>query len=102
MSVAGTYDCTTTTPLGDQKGVLTVVPSDDGTSFTGGLSNDMMGSMDIESGSIDGNTLNWQMKMTSPMPMDLDCQAIIDGGQLTGTVKAGAFGTMTLTGKRRN
>jgi hypothetical protein len=100
MSVAGTYDCVVKTPMGDQKAAFTVTPSDDGTSFSGGLSSDMMGSMDIESGSIDGSTLSWQMKMTVPMPMDLDCQATIDGDQLTGSVNAGAFGSMALTGQR--
>jgi hypothetical protein len=102
MSVGGTYDCTTKTPLGDQKGVLTVVPNEDGASFSGGLSSDMMGSMDIENGTIDGNTLSWKMKMTVPMPMDLDCTATVDGDQLTGSVNAGAFGSMALTGQRRS
>jgi len=100
MSVAGTYDCITKTPLGDQKGTLTIVPSDDGASFNGGLTSDMMGSMDIENGSIDGNTLSWKMKMTVPMPMDLDCSATVDGDQVTGSVNAGAFGSMELTGQR--
>ncbi len=100
MSVAGTYDCIVKTPMGDQKAALTIVPSDDGTSFSGGLSSDMMGSMDIENGSIGGNTLSWKMKMTSPMPMDLDCEVSVDGDNLTGSIKAGAFGSMGLTGTR--
>ena len=101
MSVAGTYDCIVKTPMGDQKGTLTVNPGADGASFSGGLSSDMMGSMDIASGSISGNTLSWQMKMTVPMPMDLDCEATIAGDALTGAIKAGAFGSMALTGTRR-
>jgi len=87
--------------MGDQKATFTVTPSDDGASFSGGLSSDMMGSMDIAGGSISGNTLSWQMKMTVPMPMDLDCEATIDGDQLTGSVKAGMFGSMALSGTRR-
>jgi len=101
MSVAGTYDCVVKTPMGDQKGVLTVVPSDDGASFSGGLSSDMMGSMDIAGGTVSGDTISWQMKMTVPMPMDLDCTATVGGDQLTGSIKAGAFGSMALTGTRR-
>jgi hypothetical protein len=62
----------------------------------------MMGSMDIANGSINDNTISWKMKMTVPMPMDLDCTATIDGDQLTGSVNAGAFGSMALTGQRRS
>ena len=35
MSVAGTYDTVVKSPMGDQKGTLTVVTGDDGNSFTG-------------------------------------------------------------------
>ncbi len=35
MSVAGTYDCVTKSPMGDQKSTFTVVPGDDGKTFTG-------------------------------------------------------------------
>ena len=96
MSVAGTYDCVTKSPMGDQKSTFTVVPGDDGTTFTGA-----MGSMDVEDGKIDGNTLTWKMNMTVPMPMTLDCDATIDGDQLVGNVNAGAFGSMAMTGERK-
>jgi hypothetical protein len=100
MSVAGTYDCVTNTPLGRQKGVLTVTPGD-GDSFAGHISGDL-GAMDIRDGRIDGQTLRWSMKMTSPMPMDLDCTATVEGDAITGVVKAGMFGSMELTGTRRS
>lgn len=99
MSVAGTYDCVTNTPLGRQKGVLTIVPGTDD-SFTGNITGDL-GSMDITDGRISGQTLTWSMKMTSPMPMGLDCKATVDGDQLTGQIKAGMFGSMELTGTRQ-
>lgn len=99
MPVAGTYDCVTKTPLGPQKGVLTVVPGE-GDSFTGTISGDL-GQMDIRNGRISGDTLIWQMKMTMPMPIDLDCSATVAGDALTGTVKAGMFGTMEITGTRQ-
>jgi len=99
MSVAGTYDCVTNTPLGRQKGVLTIIPGD-GDSFTGNITGDL-GSMDVANGRVAGQTLTWSMKMTSPMPMDLDCSATVEGDALTGTVKAGMFGSMELTGTRR-
>ena len=100
MSVAGTYDCITKTPMGDQKGVFTVVPGD-GNSFTGSIAGDM-GTMEVKDGAIDGNTLTWKMDMTVPMPMELEGEASVDGSQLTGSVKAGAFGSMQLSGQRRD
>lgn len=99
MSVAGTYDCVTNTPLGRQKGVLTIVPGEGGT-FSGNITGDL-GAMDITDGRVDGDTLSWSMRMTVPMPMDLDCKASIAGDALTGTIKAGMFGSMELTGTRR-
>ncbi|PNU02951.1 hypothetical protein [Novosphingobium guangzhouense] len=100
MSVAGIYDCVTNTPLGRQKGVLTIVPQA-GDTFTGHISGDL-GAMDVENGRVAGQTLIWSMKMTMPMPMNLDCTATVEGDALTGTVKAGMFGTMELTGTRRS
>lgn len=99
MSVAGTFNCVTNTPLGRQKGVLTIVPGE-GDSFTGNITGDL-GSMDINDGRIEGQRLTWSMKMTSPMPMNLDCKATVEGDELTGTIKAGMFGSMELTGTRQ-
>ncbi|NNC52067.1 MAG: hypothetical protein HKO08_03385 [Erythrobacter sp.] len=100
MSVAGTYDTVVKSPMGDQKGTFTVVPGDDGNTFTGSMAGGM-GSMDVKDGKIDGNELIWAMDMTVPMPMTLNCKATVDGDQLTGTVNAGAFGDMALTGERQ-
>ena len=100
MSVAGTYDTVVKSPMGDQKGTFTVVPGDDGNTFTGSMAGGM-GSMDIENGTIDGDKLSWKMNMTVPMPMTLDCEATVNGDQLTGAVNAGAFGSMPLTGQRQ-
>lgn len=97
MSVAGSYTCVTKTPMGDQTSTLTIIPTGD--SFTG-TNVGQMGSMDVEGGKVEGNTLTWQMKMTVPMPMTLDCKATIDGDTLTGTVTAGMFGTFPMEGKR--
>lgn len=99
MTVAGTYDIVTKTPMGEQKGKFTVVDGGDGT-FSGNVSNDMMGSMAIEGGKIDGNRLTWKMAMKVPMPMDLDCEATVDGDAITGKVTAGVFGSMELSGTR--
>ena len=100
MSVAGTYETVVKSPMGDQKGTFTVIPGDDGNTFTGSMAGGM-GSMDVKDGKINGNELTWAMDMTVPMPMTLNCKATVDGDQLTGTVNAGAFGDMALTGERQ-
>ncbi|ABC62375.1 hypothetical protein [Erythrobacter litoralis] len=100
MSVAGTYNTVVKSPMGDQSGTFTVVPGDDGDTFTGSMAGGM-GSMDVENGKIDGNKLTWDMNMTVPMPMKLECEATVEGDQLTGNVNAGAFGAMPLTGERQ-
>lgn len=100
MSVAGTYDTVVKSPMGDQKGTFTVVPGDDGNTFTGSMAGGM-GSMDVKDGKINGDELTWVMDMTVPMPMTLNCKANVNGDQLTGTVNAGAFGDMALTGERQ-
>ena len=99
MSVAGTYDTVVKSPMGDQKGTFTVVPGDDGNTFTGSMAGGM-GSMDVKDGKIDGDTLTWKMNMVVPMPMTLDCEATIADGTLTGNVNAGAFGAMPLSGEK--
>ncbi len=97
MSLDGNYECITKSPMGDQKSTLTV--KTDGNTWTGQNAG-AMGSLDVEDGVVDGNTLRWKMQMKVPMPMTLTCEATVDGDVLTGTVNAGAFGSMAMTGKR--
>jgi hypothetical protein len=99
MSVAGSYDCVTKTPMGDQKSVFTVVDNGDGT-FSGTNAGGT-GTLQIENGKIDGNNLTWTMNMTVPMPMKLEGSATVDGDQLTGSINAGAFGAMPMSGTRQ-
>ena len=98
MSVDGSYDCVTKSPMGDQKSVFTV--KSDGDSFTGSNAG-AMGALDVQNGKVDGNTLTWKMDMTVPMPMTLEASATVDGDNISGDVKAGAFGSMALSGCRK-
>ena len=98
MALDGNYDCITKSPLGDQKSVFTVTTTGD--TFTGQNAG-TMGSMDVEDGKVDGNKLTWVMNMKVPMPMTLTCEATVDGDTLTGTVNAGAFGSMAMSGTRQ-
>jgi hypothetical protein len=97
-AVDGVYDCTTKTPMGDQAGVFTVVSS--GSSFHGNIAG-ALGAMDVKDGKVDGTSLTWKMDMTMPMPMTLECEAVVEGDMLTGTIQLGAFGAAAMTGKRR-
>jgi hypothetical protein len=97
MSVAGSYTCVTKTPMGDQTSTVTIVV--DGDTFTG-TNSGPMGSLTLENGKVDGNRLTWKMQMTSPMPMTLEGDATVDGDTLTGSVKAGPFGSFPMNGTR--
>jgi hypothetical protein len=98
MSVSGTYEIVTKTPMGDQKG--TFIVNANGDSFTGSVASAMMGTMEVTDGKVAGNTLTWKMDMKVPMPMTLEGTATVDGDAITGDVKAGAFGSMALSGTR--
>ena len=97
-NVSGAYDVTIKSPMGDQKSVFTVNAAGD--SFTGNVAG-ALGSMDVEDGKVDGNTLSWKMQLKVPMPMSLDCTATVDGDSITGSVNAGAFGAMPMSGTRQ-
>lgn len=98
MSIDGSYDCVTKSPMGDQASVVTIVT--DGDTFTG-KNEGSMGSMELEDGKIDGDTLTWVMNMTVPMPMKLEGTATVVDGVLTGSVNAGAFGEMAMSGTKK-
>ena len=73
-AVDGDWEVTVKSPMGDQKSVLTI--NSNGDSFTGKM-------------------------IPVPMPMTLDCTATVDGDSITGEVKAGAFGSMPVSGTRK-
>jgi hypothetical protein len=96
-NVSGNWNTMVKSPMGDQSGVLTVDSSGD--SFTGSWAA-AMGTDAVKNGKVDGATLTWQVDVTVPMPMTLDCKATVSGDAMTGTVTAGAFGSFPLTGTR--
>ena len=93
--VDGDWDCITKSPLGEQKSVFTV--RSNGDTFTGQQAG-AMGSLDVVDGKVDGNKLAWSANITSPMPMTLDFTGNVEGDKITGSVKAGAFGSFPFTG----
>mgnify|MGYP001297304224 CR=1 FL=1 len=65
MAVNGKWNLTIKTPMGEQKGLLTLEQSGD--ALTGQMSG-AMGAVTIENGKVEGDTLKWNAKVTSPMP----------------------------------
>jgi hypothetical protein len=96
-NIDGSWKTETSSPMGDQEGVLTVMTS--GTTVTGNWVNPM-GTSEIKDGHVTGDTLTWKTDILVPMPMTLDCKATVTGNTMSGTVTAGAFGTFPLTGTR--
>lgn len=97
MSADGTWKTTMNTPMGAQNGTLTLAT--DGGTLTGKLSGPQ-GEIDISDGTVDGNQLAWKADITSPMPMTLEFSATVDGDNISGDVKLGAFGNATFSGTR--
>ena len=96
MSADGNWKITLNTPMGAQ--VITAKITTSGDTFTGTAAGPI-GDQTIE-GAVVGDTLTWSTKITQPMPMTLDFAAKVDGDNMTGNVKLGAFGSATMTGER--
>lgn len=98
MAIDGKWEITINSPLGAQKANLELKA--DGGTLTGSQSA-AQGSGPLENGKIDGNTATWSAKITSPMPMTLDFTGTVDGDKISGSVKAGAFGSFPFSGTRQ-
>ncbi len=94
MSVAGTYKITINSPMGAQEASLTL--NDDGTGNMSGA----QGSQDLDEVTIDGNAASWSTEIQQPMPMKLEFTATVDGDDISGDVKAGAFGSFPFSGSK--
>ena len=97
MSADGTWNVTLNTPMGAQAGTLELAT--DGNTLTGTMSGPQ-GSMDLQNGTADGDSLSWTVNMTQPMPITIEATATVDGDEISGEAKLGAFGTATFSGSR--
>ena len=97
MAVDGKWEIVINSPLGAQKAQLEFKA--DGAGLTGSQQA-AQGSGPLENGKIDGNAVSWSAKITSPMPMTLDFAGTVEGDKLSGSVKAGSFGSFPFTGTR--
>ena len=97
MSADGTWNVTLNTPMGAQAGTLELAT--DGNTLTGTMSGPQ-GSMELENGTAYGDSLSWTVNMTQPMPITIEATATVDGDEISGEAKLGAFGTATFSGSR--
>jgi hypothetical protein len=97
MAVDGKWEIIINSPLGAQKAQLDLASN--GGTLTGSQQA-AQGSGPLENGKIDGNNVSWSAKITSPMPMTLDFAGTVDGDKLSGSVKAGSFGSFPFSGTR--
>jgi hypothetical protein len=97
MAVDGKWEITINSPLGAQKAVLDFATN--GASLTG-TQTAQQGSGPLENGKVDGNNLSWSAKITNPLPLTLDFAGTVEGDKLSGSVKAGSFGSFPFSGNR--
>jgi len=97
MSVDGTWNVVVKSPMGDQPSTLTLAA--DGATLTGTAS--AQGNTNpIANGKVDGDTVSWSNSITTPFPMTLEFSGKVDGDSLSGSVKAGSFGSFPFAGTR--
>ena len=97
MSADGTWKITVQTPMGAQSS--TVELSTDG----GGLAGTQSGNGEsgaIYDASIDGDDATWKVDITRPLALTVTFTAKIDGDTISGTARAGAFGSSSFSGTR--
>ena len=97
MAVDGKWEIVINSPLGAQKAQLDLATKDGALT---GSQQAAQGSGPLENGKVDGNAVSWSAKITSPMPMTLDFTGTVEGDKLSGSVKAGSFGSFPFSGTR--
>lgn len=93
----GVWNTVTNTPMGAQNATLTLAT--DGDTLTGNMVSPQ-GTIDIEDGVVDGDSLSWKANITSPMAMTLEFSATVNGDEISGNVQLGVFGSATFSGTR--
>ena len=98
MSIAGTYEVTVKTPVGEQNGLLTLIV--EGNSLNGTLVNPK-GSSDFAGGTVNGNEVQFTTKIKTPMgKLKAQVTGKVEGDTFTGTAKL-PLGSAQITGSRK-
>ena len=97
MSVDGNWNITVQSPMGAQPSTLSLKA--EGATLTGTQSA-QGNTANIANGKVDGDTISWSAAITSPMPMTLEFTGVVSGDSVSGSCKAGAFGSFPFSGTR--
>ena len=97
MSVHEHWDITVDTPVGQQRGSLELRVTE--AACTGRLYSEA-GELALHNGTAQDNELSWELQLSRPIPMTIECQARIHGDTIQGTAMVAAFGDITFTGTR--
>ena len=98
MTVDGTYKIEIDTPMGKQEATLTL--KTEGAKLSG-TTDSMLGKADFSGGTVTGDTFAFSMEISSPMgSMKLDYTGQVSGDDVSGSIKAGDFGSSPFSGKR--
>jgi hypothetical protein len=94
--VQGRWNITIDTPMGQRSGVLELQVQ--GKSLNGSLS-DGEHHVAITDGTVDGNRLKWQAKITKPMRLSFKFTAVVQGDHISGAARH-MLGNATFSGTR--
>ena len=97
MSLAGSFQVTINSPLGDREATRNRDVTDEVVS--GSLhSDDVL--QNFSGGAVNGNEVSWEMDLTRPIPLHLICTATVKGDSISGVMRLGAFGDANFSGTR--
>ena len=95
--ITGSWECSVDTPVGPRTFLVQLNPS--GNQFQARVKGNF-GEMDITDGKLDGDVMTWSMAIKSPLPLNLNCTAVVSDDVMNGSVSAGVFGKYPLKGAR--
>ena len=82
MTIDGTYEVNIKAPTGPQP--MTIELRTSGDELQGWVSEGTQ-TLDLLEPTFTGNTVSFKLKVTTPMPLTLSCEATIEGDTITGT-----------------
>lgn len=97
MAVDGTWNVTINSPMGAQKSTVTLRAEGEKLTGTGSGPD---GVKDITDGKVSGNDVSWKVAINTPFPMTLEFSGVVAGDAISGSVKAGTFGSFPFAGGR--
>jgi carbon-monoxide dehydrogenase large subunit len=96
-AIDGDWQMTMVPPMGPQQEMVATFRTEGG-SLTGKLAAPE-GTQEF-TGTVNGNRLKWELKVTEPMAITLKYDLTIDGDAISGKCKLGMFGSAKVTGRR--